>query len=701
MTISVDEKMINRDGELEFASDRKVHYQLLGRDPTNHPRKVVVLAHGQPGVANPYLDPKWLDDNGFLVVAVNRHGYFETTPIPNRDTTHVSDDVINVLDDLRIKQKVVSIGISGGGIYAAALAADYPERVEELILQGSAVPLELFDIANAGSTNRRQMRSNREEFAKEIAGIADAVRTNRYALLEQLEKDDRLRDPMHPDRRLWNSQPMREILAAATYNALTGKHGTDGWLADWNVLQNWHQLGFDYSTITVPTTIVSGGRDIFCPPETQRRLAELIPNARLVELPHAGHTDMTLALPSVLALLANDERRWDWRNSLTSTETMAHRFIFPESRIPKGVSPIGKPAGPLASTRTRIRRGAGSLGLPEADDILVDRALDSLAFPAGYRVVANWPYGQETRHLNESPSADPMPHTMEYLLEGPSRDFYTLRVEPSSMSRSTSDDLWRNRWRQDGLPIHTPIDVRVLNVSDADGTGGTNMRCSLFPFQRHHKYLAGAIDRTMFGYNSAHEAARFIQPFHNEHPPSSSRPWWRTTRLTSGVWGHIANSVPIESAGAIAQTLSDADQTNPVMLHGNFTLESILGVPNRAHYAVGQLLLTNPVGGYSGNPAFDLGVFGADFVPAQNAVPRAIQWARDAADVYKDLDPGLVTLVMATTWMEGLANAELSSTPFSRTLSDAQGLADYSLQNVDRRALTRQHFGRDLTPTVA
>ncbi len=41
--------------------------------------------------------------------------------------------------------------------------------------------------------------------------------------------------------------------------------------------------------IRVPTLVLTGDRDRLVPPENSRRLARLIPGARLVELPGAGH----------------------------------------------------------------------------------------------------------------------------------------------------------------------------------------------------------------------------------------------------------------------------------------------------------------------------------------------------------------------------------------------------------------------------
>jgi pimeloyl-ACP methyl ester carboxylesterase len=44
--------------------------------------------------------------------------------------------------------------------------------------------------------------------------------------------------------------------------------------------------------VSTPTLVVHGEKDVVVPPEVGRRLAELIPGARLVIYPEAGHVPM-------------------------------------------------------------------------------------------------------------------------------------------------------------------------------------------------------------------------------------------------------------------------------------------------------------------------------------------------------------------------------------------------------------------------
>jgi 3-oxoadipate enol-lactonase len=41
--------------------------------------------------------------------------------------------------------------------------------------------------------------------------------------------------------------------------------------------------------LAVPTLIIVGGEDVLTPPDDARAMAALVPQAQLVEIPHAGH----------------------------------------------------------------------------------------------------------------------------------------------------------------------------------------------------------------------------------------------------------------------------------------------------------------------------------------------------------------------------------------------------------------------------
>ncbi len=52
----------------------------------------------------------------------------------------IAKDAIGVLDELQVRDKVVLIGHSMGGIVASYIAAEYPERVKGVVLIGPVNP---------------------------------------------------------------------------------------------------------------------------------------------------------------------------------------------------------------------------------------------------------------------------------------------------------------------------------------------------------------------------------------------------------------------------------------------------------------------------------------------------------------------------------------------------------------------------------
>ena len=76
---------------------------------------------------------------------------------------------------------------------------------------------------------------------------------------------------------------------------------------------------------TWPTVVISGGRDLTTPPAVARRIAALIPDSVLVELPTAGHsvidTRERAALEIVKAVYAGQHRRTAQSGSATRRRT--------------------------------------------------------------------------------------------------------------------------------------------------------------------------------------------------------------------------------------------------------------------------------------------------------------------------------------------------------------------------------------------
>jgi pimeloyl-ACP methyl ester carboxylesterase len=116
----------------------KIEYTLLGKG-----RPVLIIVGGHTNCKETIFH-KGLDPNKFCFVTPSRPGY-GLTPLTaqNKTPKGTSDLFVALLDELKI-QKTIVIGISAGGLTALEIAANYPERVDNLILM-SALTKKWFD----------------------------------------------------------------------------------------------------------------------------------------------------------------------------------------------------------------------------------------------------------------------------------------------------------------------------------------------------------------------------------------------------------------------------------------------------------------------------------------------------------------------------------------------------------------------------
>jgi len=109
----------------------KIEYTLLGN---GKPMLIVVGGHTN---CKETIFHKGLDTNKFCFVTPSRPGY-GLTPLTDQNKTPkgTADLFVALLDKLNI-QKTIVVGISAGGLTALEIAANYPDRVENLILMSA------------------------------------------------------------------------------------------------------------------------------------------------------------------------------------------------------------------------------------------------------------------------------------------------------------------------------------------------------------------------------------------------------------------------------------------------------------------------------------------------------------------------------------------------------------------------------------
>lgn len=109
----------------------KIEYSLHGQG------KTMLIVHGGHVNCRETIFQKGLDPNKFCFITPSRPGY-GNTPLTRSNKTpgETADLFIALLDELKLP-KVTVIGISAGGLTALEMAANYPGRMESLVLMSA------------------------------------------------------------------------------------------------------------------------------------------------------------------------------------------------------------------------------------------------------------------------------------------------------------------------------------------------------------------------------------------------------------------------------------------------------------------------------------------------------------------------------------------------------------------------------------
>lgn len=218
----------------------------------------VTLVHA--GVCDSRMwEPQWAPLSGsFMVVRLDLRG-FGRTPLPPGPYSDAGD-VATALDAVGIERTHV-VGSSLGGRVAMEFATLYPTRADRLVLLCPA----LRDYPETQSSTLFGAEEDRLLEAGDIAGATELnVRT-------WLSRDA--------------PREARELVSDAQRHAFEIQLAAD----DAAEPPEPEQVSVDPSRIQAPTLVVGGGYDMDRFLQIARYLGDVMPNARLIELPWAWH----------------------------------------------------------------------------------------------------------------------------------------------------------------------------------------------------------------------------------------------------------------------------------------------------------------------------------------------------------------------------------------------------------------------------
>jgi pimeloyl-ACP methyl ester carboxylesterase len=241
-----------------------VQYALIGDSGP-----VILFAHGTPGGFNhtPFFSSFGLE--GYRLLTPSRPGYMGTPLDAGRTPEEQAKAYAALLDELNI-EKVVVIGVSGGGPSAISFAAMYPQRTLALIgLEALSQPYsEPLDIPLAmksdflfwvGASIATKLGGG-----KAMLGLFDP---------EDAERIERSRDGLERVHNwLWATWPVASRLT--------------GWRND---SEQFMKFSLPVRQVEAPTLILNGTTDEAAIYEDAEKLATEIPGARLYSVEGANH----------------------------------------------------------------------------------------------------------------------------------------------------------------------------------------------------------------------------------------------------------------------------------------------------------------------------------------------------------------------------------------------------------------------------
>jgi 3-oxoadipate enol-lactonase len=245
------------------AHNARISYEIVGpSEPADDPQTILMIM-GLAGSGAMWFRLLPHTSRRHQAIVFDNRGTGDSSPAcPPHTMRTMTDDALAVLDAAGVTSAHV-LGASMGGMVAQHLALDHRQRVRSLILCCTT------------PGGRREPPNVRLTAASLLRPWIGAART--FALLAPVLYSPRsradTRERLQEDQRIRAADRVRRLTPLLQASAIS-KHDTRARLGELAGLQ---------------TLVLHGLDDRLVPPSNGRELAALIPGARLVEIPDAGH----------------------------------------------------------------------------------------------------------------------------------------------------------------------------------------------------------------------------------------------------------------------------------------------------------------------------------------------------------------------------------------------------------------------------
>jgi pimeloyl-ACP methyl ester carboxylesterase len=268
---------------LSLPDGRTLGYAEWG-DPSGTP---VIVIHGTPGCRlNRHPDNEKLAATGARVVTYDRPGYGASDRQRGRLVVDCVADVAALADELGFEQFAVTGG-SGGGPHSLAVAAHLPDRVLRAACLVGVAPYDVlgeawFDGMDPENVKEFGWALDGEErleveLTREASQMLERLRTDPSTLLPH--------DIPEEDKAILGRPDIAKVMTEAITECV--RRGIWGWADDDIAFTK--PWGFDPTTITVPTAVWWGSKDVLVPPGHGEWIAKTVPTATVRIDDSGGH----------------------------------------------------------------------------------------------------------------------------------------------------------------------------------------------------------------------------------------------------------------------------------------------------------------------------------------------------------------------------------------------------------------------------
>jgi len=207
------------------------------------------------------LQSRYFGYHGYNVLALDLPGHGRSVGAPLASIGEMADWVFRALDAHKV-QKASIVGHSMGSLVALECAARQPGRVERIALLGTAYPMKVGEAFLAAAKENRQDAYDMET----IWGHAPQVPLG-----------------ANPNPGMWMYGDMLARLARLAPGVL---------YSDLNACNTYAGGEAAAAKVKCPVLFILGHRDQMASPKAGLAFAQLVPGAKVVQLPPSGHSMM-------------------------------------------------------------------------------------------------------------------------------------------------------------------------------------------------------------------------------------------------------------------------------------------------------------------------------------------------------------------------------------------------------------------------